>query len=127
MTADKVQLGRTVQRPYWLLTFSILLRACHQVGAAVFLCSFLVVSSDGFPNWYSYLAVASGVLLLAAEAIRHRQIYREVTGLVTIVKCVLLGIAVHGMLPATPTVLIAFLAASVGAHAPKKIRHRLVL
>lgn len=127
MTADKARQGRTVQRPYWLLTMSILLRACHQVGASVFLCSFLFASGDGFPRWSSDLAVVSGVLLLAAEAMRHRQIYREVSGLVTIVKCVLLGVAVHGPLPAAPAVLVAFIAASIGAHAPKNIRHRIVI
>ena len=126
IAAHTDRLGRTVQRPYWLLTMSILLRACHQVGAAVFLCSFLFALGDHFPHWSSYLSVASGVLLLAAEAMRHRQIYREVSGFVTIAKCVLIGAAVHGMLPAAPTVLVAFLAASIGAHAPKNIRHRLI-
>ena len=124
--ADKDRLGRTVQRPYWLLTMSILLRACHQVGAAVFFCSLMFASGNHFPHWSSYLSVVSGVFLLAAEAMRHRQIYREVSGLVTIIKCGLIGAAVHGVLPAGPTVLVAFLAASVGAHAPKNIRHRLI-
>jgi hypothetical protein len=124
--ADKDRLGRTVQRPYWLLTMSILLRACHQVGAAIFLSSFMFAPGNHFPHWSSYLSVVSGVLLLVAEAGRHRQIYREVSGLITIVKCVLIGAAVHGMLPAAPTVLIAFLAASIGAHAPRIIRHRLI-
>jgi len=126
-TAGKARLGRTVQRPYWLLTTSILLRACHQIGASVFLCSFLFGSVDRIPQWGSYLAVASGIFLLAAEATRHRQIYREVSGMVTIVKCVLLGVAVHGLVPAAPTVLVAYLAASIGAHAPKNIRHKIIL
>jgi hypothetical protein len=126
ITADKDRLGRAVQRPYWVLTMSILLRACHQVGAALFLCSFMFASGNHFPHWSSYLSLVSGVLLLAAEAMRHRQIYREISGLITIVKCVLIGAAVHGVLPAAPTVLVAFLAASIGAHAPKNIRHRLI-
>lgn len=121
------RLGRTARRPYWVLSLSVMLRALHQVGAAVFLCSFLFSPNIGFPQWYIYLAVLSGVFLLAAEAMRHREIYREFSGLVTLTKCLLLGAAVHGFLPTVPTVLIAFLIASVGAHAPKNIRHRLVL
>jgi hypothetical protein len=45
---------------------------------------------------------------------------------ITLVKLLLLGAAFHGILPPWETVLLAFVIASIGAHAPKKIRHRLL-
>ncbi len=46
--------------------------------------------------------------------------------MITLVKILLLGAAWHGFLPLQGTVLLAFLVASIGAHAPKKVRHRLL-
>ena len=126
-TSDQAVMGRTEYRPLWVLNLSVVIRALHQVGAAVFLTSFLLNDVGEYPGLYVYLAVFSGVALLATEGMRHRQIYREVSGLVTLVKCLLLGVAVHGWLSPSATVLVAFLVASMGAHAPKNIRHRLVL
>ncbi|HEY5673381.1 MAG TPA: hypothetical protein VIR78_06745 [Malonomonas sp.] len=119
-------MGRIGDRPYWALNFSLLVRAAHQVGAAVFLAAFLLDAIPGPPKIYLLIALVSGVLLLAAEWLRHRQIFRELAGMITLVKLILLGAAYHGYLPATATVLLAFLIASVGAHAPKKVRHRLL-
>ncbi len=119
--------GRIGDRPFWILNFSILIRAAHQVGAAVFLAAFLLDAIPEPPMVYVLIALISGGLLLACEWMRHRQIFREVAGMITLVKILLLGAAYHGYLPLTETILLAFIIASVGAHAPKKFRHRLLL
>lgn len=119
------KMGIVGYRPFWILKLSIVLRAVHQVGAAVFLSSFLLEEVNGPPMMYLVLASTSGVALLLAEGMRHRQIYRELSGLTTIIKLILLGLAFHGLFPQTITVVVVFLLASISAHAPKLYRHRL--
>lgn len=119
-------LGRTAHRPSWVLGLSIAIRAAHQVGAAIFLAAYLLDEIGEFPKIYTLLAVASGGALFITEWLRHRQLCREFGGVATIGKCLLLGAAIHGFLPGTPAVLLAFLIASLAAHAPKNIRHKLL-
>jgi hypothetical protein len=119
-------LGPVGPRPYWVVLASVVIRAMHQVGSAVYLSSFLLDSIAGPPAFYLWLAVGTGVALVGTEAMRHRALYREVAGLATMLKVVLLGSAFHGYLPETATVVVAFLAAALAAHLPKNIRHRLV-
>jgi len=121
------KMGRIGARPYWVRNLSILIRAIHQVGAAVFLAAFLLDVIPGPPMIYVLVAFLSGALLLGTEWLRHRQIFRELAGMISIVKLLLLGAAYHGFLPLTATVLLAFVIASIGAHAPKKVRHRLLI
>lgn len=123
---DRGNMGRIGNRPFWVLNLSILIRAVHQVGAAVFLASFLLSETTGPPPFYIGLAALSGIALLLTEGMRHRQIYRELSGLTVFLKLILMGAAFHGFLPTTPGMLLAFLVASVGSHAPKMIRHRLL-
>jgi len=122
---DHIQLGRTGYRPFWILKLSICIRAVHQVGAAVFLAAFLLDGISKPPLPYILLATISGLVLLLVESMRHRQIYRELSGLSTLVKLILIGAAYHGFLPETTTILAAFTLASISAHAPKLYRHRL--
>jgi hypothetical protein len=75
---------------------------------------------------YTWLAVMSGFILLGTEWMRHREIYREVSGAATGIKCILIALAVHSILPGTPLVISAFILASLAAHAPKNIRHKLL-
>lgn len=123
---DQALLGRVGERPFWVLSVSILIRAVHQVGAAVFLTSFLIDDIGGPVTAYALLTVISGCLLIFTEGMRHRQMYREVSGLSTITKLILIGGAYHGVFPETITILAAFIIASAGSHAPKIIRHRLL-
>ncbi len=123
---DKVQMGRIGKRPYWVLNLSNVIRAIHQVGAAVFLTSFLLGETVLLPQMYLIAVFVSGFGLFFTEGMRHRQIFRELSGLSTLLKLVLLGAAYHGFLPATPTVLVVFLMASMMSHAPKFIRHRMM-
>ncbi|MDK9708071.1 MAG: hypothetical protein OEL83_13600 [Desulforhopalus sp.] len=123
----EIRMGRIGDRPYWVLNLSILIRAVHLVGAAVVLSSFLLAGVVRPPTHYAVIAYASGVALLIAEGIRHRQIYRELAGVSTFVKLLLLGAAYHGLVPPRETLLLIFILASIAAHAPKQVRHRLLL
>jgi len=123
---DSAKMGRIGDRPYWILNLSILIRAVHQVGVAVFLAAYLLDAIPGPPKLYVFIAFISGGLLLATEWLRHRQILRELAGIISVVKLLLLGAAYHGFLPLPATVLLVFVIASIGAHAPKKVRHRLL-
>ena len=118
-----IRLGRTADRPYWIWMTSIFIRALHQVGAAVFLAVFLLPGQPDLPLFYLVLAATTGVLLMTTEMLRHRQLLREPAGLTTLVKLMLMGMAVHGWLPEVPTMLTAFVLAAFFAHAPKHIRH----
>jgi len=119
--------GRIGERPYWVLYLSLLVRALHQVGAAVFLAAYLLDAVPGPPLVYLAISLASGMVLFFTEWLRHRQLYRELSGLTSMVKVLLLGAAWHGFLPGQPTVLLAFVIASLMAHAPKHVRHRLLI
>lgn len=123
---NRIELGRVGDRPLWILALSILVRAVHQVGAAVYLAAFLLDDLIEPAPAYLLLTVISGCLLFFTEGMRHRQIYREVAGMSSFVKLILLGGAYHGFFPETITVLAAFILASIGAHAPKTVRHRLL-
>lgn len=118
--------GPAHPRPYWLVLLSVVIRAVHQVGAAVYLSSYLLDAIVGPPVYYLWLSVVSGLALLFTEGLRHPQMYREVSGFGTLVKIVLLGVAYHGYLPETATVVTAFIIAAIAAHLPKNLRHRLL-
>ncbi|MBB5346658.1 hypothetical protein JWG42_02880 [Desulfoprunum benzoelyticum] len=120
------KMGRIGDRPYWIFSLSILVRALHQVGAAIFLAAILLDLQPQPPVRYMVLGFVTGVVLLASEWLRHRQVHRELAGVVTFVKLVILGAAFHGLLPAQGAVLLAFILASIGSHAPKEFRHRLL-
>lgn len=120
------EMGRIGERPYWVLHLSIVIRALHQVGAAVFLTAFLFMDEFSLPPFFLYLVCISGFALIFTEWLRHRQVFREVSGIATFLKLVLLGAAYHHFLPMTVTVLCSFLLASVCSHAPKKFRHKLM-
>jgi hypothetical protein len=123
---EGLKMGRIGYRPYWVLNASLLIRAVHQVGAAVFLAAYLLDAIPGPPAVYMVIALVSGGLLFVSEWLRHRQSYREVSGITSIVKVLLLGVAYHGFLPMQGTVLLVFVVASIAAHAPKRVRHRLL-
>lgn len=125
MTTAKI--GYTADRPYWMRHVSVFVRAIHQIGAAVFLGSYLLSDVIAVPRLYLLIAMISGIILLAVEGVRHRQFFRETFGLVTFFKLIIIGLAYHLYLPPAPTVLFAFFLASIVSHAPKSIRHRLLL
>lgn len=120
------KMGLIGERPFWVLSLSLPIRAIHQIGAAVVLTAYLLDALPGPPFVYLLIALISGGLLLGTEWMRHRQIFRELAGVITLVKMLLLGAAYHGYVPPLETVLLAFVIASIGAHAPKKVRHKLL-
>lgn len=120
------KLGQVRHRPYSMLAVSIVSRALHQVGAAIFLAVYILDGLPRPPLGYVIVAAVSGGVLFLLEWWRHRELYKETAGVITILKVVALGAAYHGFLPGKTTILAAFLIASVGAHAPKQVRHRLL-
>lgn len=126
MAKNKEKQGRVQRRPTWLLITGILIRAVHQIGAAVYLTSYILPNNIVLPKFYLLLTLTSGLFLLMTEWARHREMYRELTGISTAIKLILFGAAFHGVLPATVTVLTAFVIASLSAHAPKNVRHHLL-
>jgi hypothetical protein len=118
--------GPVYPRPYWVVLLSVAIRALHQVGAAVYLSSYLLDGVAGPPRFYLWLSIGTGLVLLGTEAMRHRAWYREVCGAATVIKIALLGIAYHAYLPEAAAVAVAFVVAALGAHLPKNIRHRLL-
>lgn len=129
MSSNKrnIKLGRVGERPLWALHLSNVTRAVHQVGGAVFLTCFLFQDTFSLPLFYLLLSGVSGVILFGFEGLRHRQIFRELTGLVTFFKMILLGLAYHGIGSPQVLVLSAFIIASLASHSPKNMRHRLLL
>lgn len=121
---NRQPLGRLGERPLWVLHLSNIIRAAHQLGAAVVLSSFLFHFQ--LPTTFFWLAVTSGALLFLTEGMRHRQIFRELTGVISVFKLVLLGMCFHGLLHGAAGVSIVFIVASLASHAPKNIRHRLL-
>lgn len=123
---NDIRLGRVGERPLWALHLSNITRAVHQIGGAVFLTSFLFQDSFALPIVFILLSGISGVILFGFEGLRHRQIFRELTGVVTFFKMILLGLAFHGIGWPAFFVLLAFFAASLASHSPKNVRHRLL-
>jgi hypothetical protein len=123
---DSGKMGRIGNRPYWVLILSIVIRAMHLVGASVVLASFLLGDIARPPSLFAGIAYVSGAMLLFTEWIRHRQICRELAGVSTFLKILMLGAAYHGLLPVRGTVLLVFFLASMASHAPKLVRHRLL-
>ena len=124
--SKKPRMGRIEDRPYWIFIFSIFVRAVHQLGAAVFLAAYLFPDKLALPQLYLFMAATSGIILMGAEWYRHRQLLKEFSGLSTMIKLVLLGLAYHTHLASKILVVTAFLLASVCSHAPKAVRHRLM-
>lgn len=123
--ATEPRQGRIGHRPFAVVVFAVAVRALHQIGAAVFLAAYLLDSLRP-PQPYIILAVGSGAVLVVTEWMRHRQLYREFSGLSTLVKLGLLGAAYHGLGPESLLVAAAFFLASIGSHLPKPYRHRLL-
>jgi len=119
-------MGRIGARPFWVLGLSIFTRAMHLVGAGVVLTFFLLFEGAQTPFAFTLLTVGSGLVLLVTEWLRHRQIWRELAGVATFVKVILLGAIFHGFFPGREMMLFVFVLASVAAHAPKLVRHRLL-
>ncbi len=119
-------MGRIGNRPYWVLGFSVVIRAMHQLGAAVFITTYLLNDFGPAPSLFLWLVYISGFTLVVTEWMRHRELFREVAGAVTLLKLILIGAGLHGWLPVKAAVLTAFLIAGIGSHAPKLIRHRLL-
>jgi hypothetical protein len=119
-------MGQIADRPYWMVIFSVFVRAIHQIGAGVFLAAYLLDAVSILPGMYLATAGVSGGVLILTEMLRHRQLFRELTGISTVLKLVVLGLAYHGLIPPVPSLVFVFVLASLCSHAPKFVRHRLL-
>jgi hypothetical protein len=102
----------------------VFVRAAHLLAASAVAGACLFRVEDPAVRGWWIAASASGVVLLAIEIARHRGLLREAAGFATILKLVLVaGIALR---PAAAPWLIsaAFVVAVLGAHFPRRIRHR---
>ena len=118
------ELGKVGDRAHWIRSGSVFVRAAHLLGASAVAGAYLLSVEDvGLHGWW-ILAVATGVLLLLAELLRHPELFREAAGWATIATLALIGLIF--VLPAAALWLMssAFIIAVVGAHAPKNWRHR---
>ena len=121
-----VKLGRTGNRPQWLRTGSVFVRAVHLVGAGALLGGYLFGVERSMMLPYVGIAAMSGLVLIGTEFARHRELYREVAGWSTIVK--LLILLTFPLFPDSAGLLmiLVFLIAAIGAHLPRRYRHRLL-
>jgi hypothetical protein len=111
-------------RHRWIRTGSVLVRAVHLLGASAVAGVYLLAVHGVDARGWWIVAGASGVVLLLAELLRHPELWREVGGWATIVKLALIGLVL--VLPAAALWLMstAFIVAVLGAHAPRRWRHR---
>ena len=56
---DSMKMGKIGYRPYWVLNVSLLVRAVHQFGAAVFLAAYLLDAFPEPPTLYVFIAFHS--------------------------------------------------------------------
>ncbi|MFH1807553.1 MAG: hypothetical protein ABIJ09_02315 [Pseudomonadota bacterium] len=119
--------GRVRNLPGWARVGSVLVRAAHLTACAAILGGQLVGGRvPGLGLWW-VLAATSGVLLLAHEWASHPDLLRQLSGWVTIAKLGLLALARAVPTIATGVLLVAFFIAVLGAHLPKRWRHRILV
>ncbi len=111
--------GRPGQR--WI---SIALRSAHLAG--VVMTGVGVMAAGSSPHYAAALMLATGGGLFAIDLRQHRDLWREVAGVFTLCKLVVvLGMM---LLPgiARPLFWLALVASAVISHAPHAVRHRRV-
>ena len=127
MTDRETRLGDVGPRPIWIRTGSVFVRAAHLLGASAVAGVYLLNVPDADARGWWILAGVSGLLLLLAELLRHRELYREVAGWSTLGKLILIGCIPLSPAAAPWLMAAAFVVAVVGAHAPRNWRHRKIL
>jgi len=121
---EQDRLGKPVGRLRWIRTGSVFVRAAHLLGACAVGGAYLLGVGDARLHGWWILAAASGLLLLAAELVQHRELYREVAGWATVLKLLLIGLIFVFPRAALWLMSAALIVAVIGAHAPKNWRHR---
>jgi len=117
------ELGKVGDRPLLIRTGSVFVRAAHLLAAGAVAGGYLLNVEDAGAHAWWIVAGISGVLLLAAEFIQHRELYREAAGWSTVLKLILIGIIPAAPAAAPWLMSAAFVVAVVGAHSPKRWRH----
>ena len=99
-------------------------RAAHLLAASAVLGACLWNVGDRGVHWWWLAAGVSGGLLILAELLKHVELYREVAGWSTVLKLLLLALALAAPVAAPWLMSAAFVVAVVGGHAPRVWRHR---
>lgn len=102
---------------------NIALRTLHLIGVAGIGSAYLFgVAAEAWLH-YLWLAIASGVAMVAVEVWWSGAWLVEVRGVVILAKLLLLGSI--GLLPAlaAPLFVLVIVISAVGAHAPARLRH----
>jgi hypothetical protein len=120
-------LGTERHRPFWMRAGSVFVRAAHLVAVAAVGGVALLGLESRTPHAWWIVAGLSGLLLLAAEVFHHPELHRELAGWCTVLKLVLVGLVF--LLPAAAPWWMgaAVVVAALGAHSPKRWRHRRML
>lgn len=122
--AENIKLGKVGERPFWIRTGSVFVRAAHLLAASAVLGACLWgVEGRGLHAWWLCAGI-SGVLLVIAEFVKHLELYREVAGWSTLLKLVVLACCFVVPVGAPWLMAGAFVIAVVGAHSPRVWRHR---
>lgn len=103
---------------------SIALRSAHLAG--VVMTGVGVIAAGSLPHYAVALMLATGAGLFAIDLRQHRDLWREVAGVFTFFK--LIVVLAMLLLPgiARPLFWLALVASAVISHAPHAIRHRRV-
>lgn len=112
------------EQKYRIRFIAVFIRAIHLTASAVILGGFFVKGSFADIRIFIYLSLASGLLLLVMEWLRHPQLFAELAGWSTILKISLLVIAGIYHQFAIPLLFTAFIVSCIGAHLPKNWRMR---
>ena len=108
----------------WIRIGSVFARAAHLVAAcAIGGACLLSVEAPLDHAWWILVGV-SGALLLAAEWIRHPDLHRVLAGWATVLKLALLGGIALAPAAAPWLVAAAIVVSALGAHLPRRWRHR---
>lgn len=123
-TEESPELPAAGRRPSRIRVASVFVRAAHLLSAAVVGGAIVLgVEGAGGHAWWAAAAM-SGALLLAAEIDQHRELWREPCGGATLLKLLLVGGALAAPAAGAWLVSAAFVVAALGAHFPKRWRHR---
>ncbi len=127
MIDDHDHLGRVGDRPFWVRSVSVFVRAVHLLAASAVAGAFILGHGETLGHAWWAVAGLSGVLLLGTEGMRHRELYRETAGHATALKLTLIAAIAFAPGIAVWLMSAAVVVAALGAHAPRRWRHRRIL
>lgn len=111
----------------WIRNGSVFVRATHLVVATAVGGAYLLSVPGPVAHAWWIAVGLTGALLLVAEWLRHPTLHRELAGWATILKLVLIAGIVAAPSAAIWLMSAAIVVAALGAHLPRRWRHRRLL